>query len=570
MIIDDLMTKSMYLFVILTMMGGASADLDNYTALKYIYNGTAINNTLINGDLDLCKLGRDNLDGIIIQGCRIEGNFNMSGIHLKSKADFSNTTFNGTVKFEADLFDDDAVFNETAFCSNVTFKNSKFANIHCKNSSFIGRKADFSNVSFSGSANFINAQFRGAVNFIDVQFHGATDFSGAQFLGATDFSNTQLVEAYFSKSIFYRKAVFFNVSFSGNAEFENAQFKEGTEFKKVNFLGSICSFSNAFFGRYISFHLVNSKGSMYFDNTKFIKKLEFFDSIISDKTYFSNAIFGFEVVFNNCTFNIIDFYNCTFENTALFSKNIFDDNLDFSQSEFEKDTSFKFSTFNGDAIFKNTNFKGNISFFSAKLKGMTDFRGASLSGPIANFSWVEFSGDTFMDNISFAKNSSLILDDSKIARLDIEWNQIKDHLEYDGSTYLALIKNFRELEKFEDADNCYFSYRWNKMIDPSRDRLLKFLDIISLLSCGYGVYLSITIVLGILMMLIFALWFLRFEWSLDAVLFSIIIFSQAPRSEKYSNMMKRHEYAVILEQLLGWCLMALFMVVLTKKLIIMS
>ena len=234
---------------------------------------------------------------------------------------------------------------------------------------------------------------------------------------------------------------------------------------------------------------------------------------------------------------------------------------------------FDSTEFNGDTIFKRAQFGGNSSFYSAVIKGDTSFIKAKFGdnkSTIANFSLTEFEGDTIMTDISFnSSNSSISFNEAKISRLNIEWDQIKDNLEYDGSTYLALIKNFRELERFEDADNCYYTYRSKKQNDPSRRPDLKVLDFISLLSCGYGVSLTHTFGLSIVMMLLFAGWFWLFERNLvDAIHFSVIIFLQAPRSERYSSMMDRHNYAVIFEQMLGWCLMAVFMVVLTRKLIL--
>jgi len=84
-------------------------------------------------------------------------------------------------------------------------------------------------------------------------------------------------------------------------------------------------------------------------------------------------------------------------------------------------------------------------FSGAEFIGDTDFIGAEFSKD-ANFSGAQFSQKLDFHMLQYEQ-------------LFINWESIKDHLEYDGATYLSLIKNFRNLELFGDADACYYQYR---------------------------------------------------------------------------------------------------------------
>jgi len=563
--IDGLMAKLIALFAILIMLGGASATkqsvcmslphkMTNLEALDNISNGHPIKEAFIEGDLDLYKLGRKSLDAIAIQGCCIGGKFNMSDLHLKANADFSNTTFNGDANFKGDRFDDSVIFNDAKFRGYVNFTDSTSTNgIGCSNSTFC-LNARFENITSSGYVNFFGAKFLGPSEFYDATFSGLAvfHFERAFFGGKSTFQNI-LVE----NSMYFSDA-----SVSGDIEFWNltigfADFRSTCFYGKVNFEDS-------------------SLGETLFRNCTFKNNIEFNKIIFNKYADFLGADFRGDVSFSVA--EAAEFNGGTsFQETHFWGRSFFDaikfkgGKLNFFRAHFANDTCFDSAEFDGDANFKEAQFEGNSSFYSANLKGDTSFRGAkfgnAMSKTIANFTLAEFDGDTVMTDIYFINSSSYIsFNDAKISRLDIEWDPIKDHLEYDGSTYLALIKNFRELEQFEDADNCYYEYRSNKQRD-SIDLII--LDFISHWSCGYGVSLTHTIGLSIGMMLIFAIWFWLFESSLeDAALFSVIIFLQAPRSERYSSMMNRHTYAVILEQILGWSLMAVFIVVLTRKLIL--
>jgi hypothetical protein len=208
---------------------------------------------------------------------------------------------------------------------------------------------------------------------------------------------------------------------------------------------------------------------------------------------------------------------------------------------------------------------------------------------------------------------------------------IRNHLDKDTtlSVYLSLIRGYHERGWITDEDDCYFYYRsirnknriskvadelYNEMLN--RLNLSRYLDPIASISCGYGVYPGRTLSLGLGVILAFAsLYWAKFTFwpslggdgifdrshlpanvtvvqltnevfqttyhphnymvdsSLlnsiyaipDAIYLSAMIFiSQVPSNWYVNGFWK---YAFMSERIVGWLIMALFIVVLTKKLI---
>jgi hypothetical protein len=75
-----------------------------------------------------------------------------------------------------------------------------------------------------------------------------------------------------------------------------------------------------------------------------------------------------------------------------------------------------------------------------------------------------------------------------VNRNPLSWDQIKDHFVYDDIAYLSLVKNFKELGNFEDADDCYFQFRSESQDKKPWSHSSKYSDILSKLAFGYGVH----------------------------------------------------------------------------------
>ena len=102
--------------------------------------------------------------------------------------------------------------------------------------------------------------------------------------------------------------------------------------------------------------------------------------------------------------------------------------------------------------------------------------------------------------------SHILLKESTFARLIVPWDFLEHKIDYDKSSYLALIKNYRDLGWFDDEDKCYFRHREEgRSIKPFG--WSPFLDHISLHSCGYGIQPKQTILTSLELILTFALLF---------------------------------------------------------------
>ncbi len=102
-----------------------------------------------------------------------------------------------------------------------------------------------------------------------------------------------------------------------------------------------------------------------------------------------------------------------------------------------------------------------------------------------------------LNNAEFGGRISL--NNSDFSRLKTNWTTLKGPLYYNGQVYLALIKNFKEQEQFQDADGCYYDYR-----HKSKDG---WLDYLSWISCGFGVRPKYTVFLSTALILIFGVIF---------------------------------------------------------------
>ena len=157
---------------------------------------------------------------------------------------------------------------------------------------------------------------------------------------------------------------------------------------------------------------------------------------------------------------------------------------------------------------------------------------------------------------------------------------------WDPGAYLALVSNYHGLGWSEDEDDCYYKYR---MLDQSHKGwgVARAVDVLAWLSCGYGVRPGNAVAWALLTILAFALIFWRGDGIRrsakplyepaeqdavpehvtfrNALFFSTMIFlSQGPID---FLPVGRHRYNVILEGILGWLLLALFLVTLGKVMI---
>ncbi|MCW3129924.1 MAG: potassium channel family protein [Methanophagales archaeon] len=161
----------------------------------------------------------------------------------------------------------------------------------------------------------------------------------------------------------------------------------------------------------------------------------------------------------------------------------------------------------------------------------------------------------------------------------VSWSSLENALVFDGPTYIKLIKNFREMEQFEDADDAYYQYR--RLTQTNKKwSLSKLGDIFMWVSCGYGVKPHYTIICGVVIILIFSFiyWFGEGIRRLkeidgddnrvsfwDALYFSMVTFTTVGYGDWYP--VDRYRKFVMIEGLVGWLTLALFLVTLANVMI---
>jgi len=400
----------------------------------------------------------------------------------------------------------DASFNGLTLENDVILLGTTFGNVSFTGAVF-QQPVVFDGARFQGTASFVDSQFEKDSSFNDVEFWDV-DFSYSKFNGYS----------FFSAASFLGNASFSDVGFLGTADFSSAKFNKEANFIRSRF-DEGASFSDAFFGGLTRFGLSRFQGLCSFGDATFAREANFGLARFSDAAYFSGA---------------------QFQDTAI-----------FGLTKFEDIASFQGASFADDLILK----------------------GASIS--------------TFLlENGNYGRNARIVLNDSNIDRLKVHWSEIRDHMVWDPGAYLALVNNYRNLGWSSDEDDCYYQYR-NLNQEHKSLGWSKAIDALAHLSCGYGVRPSYAVAWSLLTILIFAMVF----WLGDgirrsaqplqgpaetyalpehvtfrnAIFFSTMIFlSQGPID---FLPVGRHRYYVILEGILGWLLLALFLVTLGKVMI---
>jgi hypothetical protein len=289
------------------------------------------------------------------------------------------------------------------------------------------------------------------------------------------------------------------------------------------------------------------------------------DSIIDDNLLFSNIIFD----------KTICFENTSFRDACDFSSSIFSERANFISTKYYKNVSFIYTHFMGDVFFLSTMFFRDANFWETTFAEDVDF-GSAIFNRNAIFKFAAFKGDGYFNNATF--NGSLNLDRAKFSKVEVRFNSIEGHIAYNENTYLKLIENFKSLGWFNDADNCYFYYRTAKQ-EQSELGWSKLTDTIGLITCGYGVRPGYTLLLSCALVIFFGLLYhlgkgiaglnsnnLVAQISFpDALYYSTIVFVSHPQPNWYPN--GRWKYVVLAEKIMGWLLLALFIVTLGRVMI---
>jgi len=394
-----------------------------------------------------------------------------------------------------------------------------------------GNKIVASSIQIKNSVFEANLDFEDSVFLESIDFEGSTfrenaQFSGAQVDGSATFENVQFEkDASFYKSKFKNTANFNTVEFGGDVTFHDVEFDDDARFYESNFQGDA------------TFDGSNFNGKAYFDGAQFNSYVNFGEVLFGKDVSFYQTKFDWNANFSSAKFGGMSYFE-----GAYFAKN-----ANFENAEFDRYVNFNSVRFEEDAVFKGTQFNRD-SYFTG----------------------TEFGGNLNLDNAHFSA-------------LQIEWAAIKDHLLYNDATYVALIKDYEGLGSFKDADDSYYQYR-NE--NQARETSLgpKLMDILAWLTCGYGVRPLHTVGFSIFVCLIFAIFYWasgvvskckcalssleEFQSSplVNSIYFSVMAFI-TPHASVEWRPSGNWKFVVLLEHILGWMIMALFLVTLGKVMI---
>lgn len=576
--------------IILAISSGVQAqklkEVNANDILKQIEKGEDVylENASIKGELNLSKIVLKNVHntiGLDDEFKVVDSEIEIRNSVFENDVDFSYTifrktfvifrsSFSGKNNFSSVIFSKPTYFTYTNFGTNALFTDTKFISF-----AFFAianfRDARFENVNFATEATFDSANFSNNVYFRNVNFSGKTSFRGANIDNA-DFSNAKFNGADFGNVNFRGYAIFRDVSFNGGNFFQT-RFSNSAEFRNANF--SYAGFNNASFGSFAdfenasfndaNFEQVNFNGITNFIIARFNGKAKFKNARFDRDARFWKVQFGNDSDFSDTTFSGYAYFPKASFDTAAFKNVIFNSYADFSDVKFRNHTDFSDTKFRSYADFNHANFTDKAEFNRVIFSDYTLFSNANFTGSV-DFYFTRFN-DVYFSNTKFNK---ITLYDADFKSMKVTWGSIEKALVFDGATYMKLIKNFRELEQFDDADNAYYQYRnHSQAIKKANKQYTSWMgDEIWRISCGYGVKPWNTIILGGLIILVFSLIYgsSGIVSISDAFYFSLATLVSAQWTDCYPQDRYR-KVAYVIERLLGVLILSLFVVTLTKVMI---
>jgi hypothetical protein len=300
----------------------------------------------------------------------------------------------------------------------------------------------------------------------------------------------------------------------------------------VKFKGKETNFNAAEFRNFAQFNNAEIIAEQIeFNGIQFSKGLNFKDvRLTGDKIHFTRAEFG------------------------IFA--------DFAGTEFNgKEIIFDGSEFRGFTNFSNAQFNGDVSFFNVQFSGAASFNESRFDKHLnLNSSLVKH----MLFNVSLSDTSHISLRNSDLAFLEVPWELIKDDkLDYDDSAYLALIRNYNNQGKFDDADSCKYQYR-TKRRKEHLDGLQLALDCLAWWFYGYGVRFYYPLAWLIVIFIISAIFYVWCGQAQFPGVFglSAIILTTTTQVDSLTGLCW---YLSIIERISGWLLMSTFLVALAKK-----
>ena len=332
----------------------------------------------------------------------------------------------------------------------------------------------------------------------------------------------------------------------------------------------------------------------------FLKDLSFDSTIFLERVSFSYTTFSESTVFSGVNFHKL----------AHFSYSTFTGYADFSGTIFSYGADFLSATFSDDASFNGATISVGIFFWKATFSKSAYFVGTDFSA-LTIFVDVTFSGDAFFRNASFKEANfreaqfagKVDFSLKEFKEVSMSWEQLKGHLWFFKPAVYKLKKYFEEQRQLDDADGVYLFLKDQERIrKPWYKRYPEYWLLQQ--TCGYGVKWQNTLYLSIGIILVFMLFYTKsnaireiqkefghrrrrrksrivhkgFGKRLyDALYFSVQTFIIGVVPDWYPTeeflikfwKIKRIKFRTLsmIEGALGWILLVLFVVTLTRKFI---
>jgi uncharacterized protein YjbI with pentapeptide repeats len=426
--------------------------------------------------------------------------------------------------------------------------------------------------SIINNASFNSVSFEKDVILWGTSF-GNASFDEAHFIGQADFANTSFQQASFTGASFEQPVTFDGALFQDNVSFEDAKFQKDASLNEVRFLGN-ADFNYSRFGYYTYFTSTQFFQDALFSDVDFSGVADFSSARVDSTANFFESKFNAAASFSNSFFSgPAKFGLCKFSGISSFGETVFSNEANFNLARFSDAANFSGAKFLAKALFGLAKFEDIVSFQDAIFEGDVNFKGGTIS-------------TILLEKAIYGKGSRIILNDTEFSRLKADWTEINNHVVWNPGAYLALVNNYHSLGWSRDEDDCYYQYRLLNQADKEWG-WSKAIDVLAWTSCGYGVRPDYAVAWALLSIFFFALIFWRGDGIRrsakplhepidedtlpehvtfrNALFFSTMVFlSQGPID---FLPVGRHRYYVILEGILGWLLLALFLVTLGRVMI---
>lgn len=276
-----------------------------------------------------------------------------------------------------------------------------------------------------------------------------------------------------------------------------------------------------------------------------------------------------------------------------------------------RSASFNWASFGDGVSFTETNLGDYADFTGANFGNFADFSSANFGnsanfiftdfGDFASFWGVDFGDSAHFDDANFG-NCVNFLNINCTDNIDFVGPDTSENIFTDGKSSELFIKYYNNEARYEDADNIYYNYRRYSQDQKGLLSLSKWMDLISWITCGYGLRPSRTLYFGGFVVLLFSIIYakgptiyltksrnketsLRFCWQgpgiirkeekydnqhhevsfRDALYFSMNTFTTVG----YGNWYPKESFRkwATFEGLLGWITLGIFMATLTNVMI---